>query len=105
MRHVCPVCGVVYHGGSDRLYCSAKCQRRATGSSTIEKKKPRLRRALCLYCETEFMAEPGQVFCCESCRHLAELTTPMRHCHDCGKICLGYRCDACNRRLSEIYDE
>ena len=121
-RHECPICGVVFQGPEARLYCSIKCKRRAAIIIRMAEKmrlqeeqhereqkhaqEPEPAEAVyCEYCDTRIWhPEPGQKYCCESCKRLDEMTTPKRKCHDCGKPCVGYRCNLCNARFRGIYD-
>lgn len=71
------------------------------GRKSLIEKPPRL----CAYCGEPIKRQAyRQKYCCASCAHLDEMTTPKRRCHDCGAPCVGYRCGPCWTKMYSLIE-
>lgn len=84
IMRTCPVCGKTFRDTSrnrQRKYCSDYCKYRAKYGQRLARGRADE------YSHAAVQPEPAPVHKCT------------RHCVDCGKPCLGYRCDGCRRKI------
>lgn len=66
MQHICTICGKLFEGRADRLYCSQKCKDEAQKAKKREKRaaEKQYQKRLCIICGAEYIPTTGAQLCC-----------------------------------------